>query len=256
MVSLYKGLFAIYLAVGGLCMIFGGVFLHFYPNACVLYLVLLITILSGTIAILTRIAKNRFQRDVMSLLENCYARAYIDELTKLLGKKRGKRFESMYASLSALGYDVLGDYDSLYASCMNIKVKSYMFFYHRRMFTYYLHSKELAEAIAEQDALKTLAASTKNKAVLAQINNFIDECEYALKFNRGDLEGVEEYYTKMLNQEGDIPLISRVSYACALGKVLIAKGRKEEAKTHFEFVSSRGGDSKFKKSADELLAEW
>lgn len=256
MVSLYKGLLAIYFVVSGLCMIFGGVFLYFYPNAFVLFLVILIAILTATITLLHRSAKKRFQSEVMSLLDNCFANAFLEKLTMRLGKKRGKRFESMYASLAALGYDVLGDYESLYASCMNIKDKSYMPFYHRRMFTYYVNMNDLEKAKAERDALESLAASARNKAVLTMIEGFLDESKYSLKFRLGDLEGVEEYYTEMLNKDGNIPLISRVSYAYVLSVVLIAKNRKEEAKDHLIFVSSRGGDTKYKKGADKLLAEW
>ena len=256
MVSIYKSLLAVYFSVGVLCLIGGGIFLNHFPDASVVYFVLLIAILFVTIKILTRIAKRRFQRDALSLLDNCNVRAYLEALTRLIGKKRGKRFVSMYSSLSALGYDVLGDYDSLYSSCMNIKDKTYMPFYHRRMFTYYIKKNELDKARGEREALQTIASATKNKAVLKMIEGFVTECDYSLKFHTGDLEGVEEYYTEMLNKEGNLPLITRVSYACVLSEVLIAKNRKEEAKDHLIFVSSRGGDTKYKKLADKLLAEW
>ena len=257
MVSLYKRLLIVYFFVAVLCMIGGGIFLNHFRNTSgfVVYLITMIAILYVTISILSGIAKKRFKNEVLSLFDNCCANAYIEEVKRLLSKKRSRRFVSMYACLLSVGYDVLGDYRSLYESCLKIKDKSYMPYYHRRMFTYFLSIKDLTKAKEEIEELEALAASSKNKAELEVINCFLNDCNNALKFHLGNLDGVEEYYTQMLNK-GDIPLISRVSYAYALSEVLIAKNRKEEAKDHLIFASSRGGDTKYKTSADKLLEMW
>lgn len=254
MVSLYKGLMAIYFGVAALCMVGGYVYLTHYPNGLLEYLIVMILILGATITILHRAALNRFAREVTSLFNNCFVNAYIQALTDSIGKKHSKSFRSSYACLTAQAYEALGDYDSLYASCQNITLRSHMPIFHRRMFSYYLNRKEMEFAKDQITALNALSASAKNRAGKILIDNFIKECENAYQVRLGNYDDAEKNYTEMLNKEGDIPLITRVSYAFALGQVLVLKGKKDEAKTHLLFVSSRGGDTIYKKDADKLLS--
>ena len=142
-------------------MIGGYAFLTRFPNHYIVYFVSLITILGVTITILHKISRKKFEDEVMTHLHNCRVGIFIDEVTKLMGKRRGRQVSSFYASLCATGYDILGDYDALYASCQNIKLKSHMPVYHRRMFTYYLSRNELDYAKDALDALSKLVAAEK-----------------------------------------------------------------------------------------------
>lgn len=255
MVSLYKGLMAIYFGVAALCMVGGYVYLTHYPNGFVEYLITLLVILAATISILHRLAKEKFDREVTSLFYNCFVNAYIQALTDSIGKKRSRGFRSSFACLTAQAYEALGDYDSLYASCQNITIRSHMPIFHRRMFSYYLNRGEMEFAKEQITVLNALSASSKNRAGKTLIDRFIKECENAYQVRMGNYDDAEKNYTEMLGKEGDIPLITRVSYAFALGQVLVLKGKKDEAHTHLIFVSSKGGDTKYKKDADKLLAQ-
>ena len=255
MISLYKRLFATYLFIGVLCLIGGAVFLKNHPVGFFVYLITLIVILCITINILHNASKKKFKEEVLTHLENCRAGIFIEELTKLMGKKRGRQISSFYASLCATGYDVLGDYDALYASCQNIKLKSHMPLYHRRMFSYYLSRGELDFAKDALNALSALAAKEKIPAEKKVIVQFVEECKRAIQVRSGEYDEPLKYYREMLNSTEESTLVSRVSYAHAYGEALFRKGDKEAAKEPLTFASSRGGDTKYKRQADKLLAE-
>ncbi|MBR1905673.1 MAG: hypothetical protein IJ819_04370 [Clostridiales bacterium] len=206
-----------------------------------------------TIFILRKIANKKFQSEVVSHLHNCNVGLYIASLTKLLGTRRDKLDQSMYACLSSVGYEVLGDYDSLYASCQNIKLKMHMPIYHRRMFSYYFINKDLEHARNEADILTALAAKERNLKEKKVIEDMEAECRRTLRVNDGDYDEALDYFSEMLKSTDPHPLITRVSCSYAYGKLLYLTGNSEAAKEPLLFASSRGGDTKYKKNADELL---
>lgn len=236
-------------------MIGGGIFLNKHPDGFVVYLITILVILCITINILHNLSKKKFKEEVLTHLDNCRAGIFIEELTKLLGTRRDRQMKSFYYSLCATGYDVLGDYDALFASCQNIKLRSHMPVYHRRMFTYYLSRNELDYAKDALNALSALAAAEKIPAEKKVILGFVEECKRALQVREGEYEEPVKYYREMLNSTESKPLVSRVSYACALGEALVNKGDKEAAREPLQFASSRGGDTKYQKQADKILKE-
>ena len=236
-------------------MIGGVIFLKKHTDGYVTYLVAIIVILCITISILHNISKKKFKEEVLTHLDNCRAGMFIEELTELAGTKRSRQIRSFYASLCATGYDVLGDYDALYASCQNIKLRSHMPVYHRRMFSYYLSRNEIEYAKDAVNALSSLAAAEKIPAEKKVIVQFEEECKRALQVNFGEYEEPIDFYREMLKSTENKPLVTRVSYAAALGNALVLKGEKEAAEEPLLFASSRGGDTKYKKQADRLLKE-
>lgn len=253
MVSLYKRLFITYFFIGALCMIGGYAFLTRFPNLYIVYFVSLLTILGITITILHKISRKKFEDEVMTHLHNCRVGIFIEEVTKLMGKRRGRQVSSFYASLCATGYDILGDYDALYASCQNIKLKSHMPVYHRRMFTYYLSRNELDYAKNALDALSKLAAAQKIPSEKKVIILFEEECKRALQVRNGEYEEPLKYSREIIKSADPMPLVSRVSWSYVYGELLYLTGETEAAKEPLLFASSRGGDTKYKKAADNLL---
>lgn len=255
MVSLYKRLLATYLFVGVLCIIGGTIFLRKHPDRFAVYYIALILLLLITIGILSNIAKTKFKSEILSHLDNCRVGIFLEELTKLMGKRRDKRMRSFYSSLCAVGYEALGDYDSLFASCQNIKLKAHMPVYHRRMCSYYIERNEIDYAKDAITALSALAAAEKNKAEKKLILQMEEECRRALQVHMGEYGEPLKYYKEMLKSTEGKPLISRVSYAYSYGSILFMTGDKKAAEEPLLFASSRGGDTKYKKRADKLLAE-
>ena len=244
---------AAYIFVAVLCTIGGLIYIGRYPGRYYVYFPVLIAVLIATIAILSSIAKKKFKEEVLSHLDNCRTGIFLEELTKVMGKKRGKRESSFYASLCATGYDVLGDYDSLYASCRNIKLRVHMPVYHRRMFSYYISRNEVDHAKDALAALTALAAEEKNPAEKKVITGFEEECKRALQVHTGEYNEPINYYSEMLKSMESKPLVTRVSYAYALGSALVMNGDLEEAKEPLLFAASRGGDTKYRRQAEELL---
>ena len=255
MVSYYKSLLAAYYSVGAVCIILGYFYLLRHPKGYASYFITLIAVMSFTLVFLSKAAKRRFQKEVSSHLENCRAGLYLEELTKVMGRKRSKHHRSLYACLSSVGYDVLGDYDSLYACCQNITMRSHMPLYHRRMFTYYLSRNELDYAKDAVTALSALADKEKNQAEKKIIQDYVQECERALRVRMGEYDEALKYYAEMIKSTDQHPLITRVSWACVYGEILVKTGNKQAAEEPLLFASSRGGDTKYKAIADKLLAE-
>ena len=196
MVSYYKSLLAAYYSVGAVCIILGYFYLLRHPKGYTSYFITLIAVMSFTLVFLSKAAKRRFQKEVSSHLENCRAGLYLEELTKVMGRKRSNHHRSLYACLSSVGYDVLGDYDSLYASCQNITMRSHMPLYHRRMFTYYLSRNELDYAKDAVTALSALADKEKNRAEKKIIQDYVQDS--TLRFATGDLS-IEQDWDAYLN---------------------------------------------------------
>lgn len=255
MVELYKGLNAIYW-IGSTVLVAAVCYVGFYHQQYVM-----ITLGAGfllcvlLLLILGRIAREKFKDEVMFCLYNCRANDYLDRLTSRMGGSRNKTIKSSCAYLTALGYDVLGDYEAMKDACLRITLKVHMSEYHRHMFTYYLSKDNLEFAEQELEALRDFAVKRKNFKDKELLEGYVTGCEYALKFKKSDMEGVEEYYTKMLEESKTGPLISRVSFSVILGRILMQKGDKEKAEELLKFAAANGGDTKYKVLAEKALAE-
>ncbi len=59
----------------------------------------------------------------------------------------------------------------------------------------------------------------------------------------------------MLEKLGDSAKLGKVSYSYALGKLLVLKGDPVRAEEYLKFASENGGDTKYKKYADERLSQ-
>ena len=69
----------------------------------------------------------------------------------------------------------------------------------------------------------------------------------------GNYDGAEEHYKKMLETIKPLCPLTEVSYSYALGKLLILKGEPEKAKEYLNVACEKGGDTKFRKFAEEKL---
>ena len=84
---------------------------------------------------------------------------------------------------------------------------------------------------------------------------FEEECKRALQVHDGEYEEPMKYLSEKIKSTGPEPLVTRVNWSYAYGELLYLTGDKEAAKEPLMFASSRGGDTKYKKQADKLLAE-
>lgn len=253
MISLYKGLYAVYLSVAALCAAGAAVAVYFYPTQAISIVSIAIIIYGFTGIFIIRITREKFKNEVMALLYNCRAHDFMDKVDELFKDKRSKAHKSTYAWLKALGYDVLGDYEAMYESCQNITKKSHMSEYHRRMITYYVEKNDIERAKDEIEKLKVLSSTTSGPDKM-MIDRYIGEGTRAIKLKLHDVEGMDSYYEGESDNTGSV-LISKVSFAESYGQVLIIKGEKEKARQQLLFASENGGDTKYKKYADKLLAE-
>lgn len=255
MVTIYKSLTAVYYAVGAVCIIIGYFYMTVFHGSFAIDLTVLIAVMFLTYFILLKLAKIKFNKEVTTHLHNCRVGIYLEELTKVMGRMRDKDHRSLYACFSAVAYNVLGDYDAVYASCQSIKRESHMPIYHVQMFTYYLSRNELDYAQDAINALSALAEKEKNSADKKIIQDFMGECRRALQVHSGEYDGPLKYYREMLKSTEPHPLLSRVSWSYVYGQILVKTGEKQAAEEPLLFASSRGGDTKFKKGADKLLKE-
>lgn len=253
MISLYKGLYAVYLSVAALCAAGAAVAVYFYPTQAISIVSIAIIIFGFTGIFIIRITREKFKNEVMSLLYNCRAQDFMDKVDELFKDKHSKAHKSTYAWLKALGYDVIGDFDAMYECCQNITKKSHMSEYHRRMITYYVEKDNIERAKDEIEKLKVLSSTTSGPDKI-MIDRYIGEGTRAIKLKLHDVEDLDKFYEGESTDAGSV-LLSLVSFAETYGQVLIIKGEKEKARKQLLFASENGGDTKYKKYADKLLAE-
>lgn len=251
MISIYKGYRAVYWAVGIACVLCTAVCTYYFPKYAIAIISLMAIIIFSTMMILMRATKNKFKNEVMSLLYDCRAQDYIEKVESLLGKRRSSNLRSTYSWLMALGYEVIGDFETMREHCMNITKKSHRSEYHRRMCIYFVEKNEIELANKELESLKVLAAAAKGPEI-AHLNYFVGECVNAVKVKTNDFEGLDQYYASSGMANNPV-LLTRVSVAETSGYVLLKIGKTEEAIKQLEFASKYGGDTKFKRYADILL---
>ena len=76
-----------------------------------------------------------------------------------------------------------------------------------------------------------------------------------IRVKEGILDGAEEFYSELYEQCDDQALIVRVSLSYTLGNIILQKGDRERALPYLKFASENGGDTKYKKLSDGLLAK-
>ena len=254
MISLYKSLHIVFWVVAIICAVGAVVFSWLYPEQVISIISIAVIFFGFTGIFIIRMARDKFKREVMALLYECRANEFLDKVDELFKDKNSKSGKSTYAWLTALGYDVLGDNESMLKSCQNITEKSHMPEYHRRMITYYVDIDEIDKANTEIEKLKILSsrASGPDKGLIEQ---YIGEGIRAIRIRLNDVEGMDQFYEGSSGIDVQTVLLSKVSYAQSYGKVLILKGENEKARQQLLFASKYGGDTKYKKIADTLLSQ-
>lgn len=256
MLFCYPSLRITYYGIGILLVVGSAVFTCYHPNLLFLDLIFAILFVVVLILVLTKIALKMFTKEVISLLQNCHVREYMDKLDKRMGKVRAPRMISSYVAFSALGYIMLGDYDAAFDCCQKITSVECKPDYYRFMIEYYLNRGLMDQADKTLCDFKAFAAESKKKNVIKLCNRHMKDVEFAVNVRKGILDGAEEYYFKRLNDdEIKKVLISQVSFSYGYGKVLVMKGERERAKEYLRFASENGGDTKYTALAGSLLTE-
>ena len=203
--------------------------------------------------IFTRLTSKKFSNEVFPLFYNCQVHKFIDETNRLLAKKAKGPVVSLYNSVVARGYGSIDDYDSVYECCRKIKTKSYKSEYHRLMIEYCLKNNQFDKANEEIEALRKLMEKMKNPKYIEGCDTSIKNAEFYMRIQQGNYEGAEEHYLKQLDTIKPLYPITEASYSFALGKLLILKGEPERARKYLQVANDLGGDTKYKKFAEELL---
>ena len=180
---------------------------------------------------------------------------YLNRIDKLMGKKRFRSDKSAYAYLSSMGYSALGDYDESFERAQNITVRSHMPEYYKRAADYYINKGDLEKASESLSELSELGRSITSPVYRDQILIFVKGREYMIRVKEGILDGAEEFYSELYEQCDDQALIVRVSVSYTLGNIILQKGDRERALPYLKFASENGGDTKYKKLSDGLLAK-
>ena len=202
----------------------------------------------------TRLTSKKLANEVIVLLNDCRIHDYINEVDRLLSKKKGPT-RSMYNYMIAAGYSMLNDYDKVYECCQKITVRSHMSEYHVRMIDYYLNKEQFELAEKEMEEMKKLLSKMKKKSTKAGYEMSLKSAEYALRIRRGDYGGAEEFYLGVLASPNTKANITRTSYSYALGKLLVLKGDPEGARPYLKTSIETAGDSKYKEFSEKKLAE-
>ena len=95
----------------------------------------------------------------------------------------------------------------------------------------------------------------KNPKYIESCEDSIKNAEFYMRIQQGNYEGAEEHYQKQLDTIKPLYPITEASYSHALGKLLFLKGEPERARKYLQVAIDLGGDTKYKKFAEELLQE-
>ena len=127
--------------------------------------------------------------------------------------------------------------------------------YYKRVIDYYISKGDYEAASENLSELSELGRSITSPVYRDQITIFVKAREYNIRIKQGILDGAEEFYSELYKQCDDQALIVRVSVSYTLGDIILQKGDKERAYPYLKFASENGGDTKYKKLSDELLAK-
>lgn len=257
MISIYRKYHIAYWCVGIIdIIVMVAVMIGFWRD--VWYFPVLVTL--GTIpfimvdvVVFMRLASKKLSKEVLPLFYNCQVHEFINELNRLFAKKAKGANISLYNSLVARGYGSIDDYDSVYECCQKIKAKGYKAECHRSMIEYYLKNEQFDKAQEEMEALRKLMEKMKNPKYIEGCDTSIKNAEFYIRIKQGNYEGAEEHYQKQLDTIKPLYPITEASYSHALGKLLFLKGEPERARKYLQKAVDLGGDTKYKKFAEELL---
>ena len=255
MISKFKSLLAIYVFVGALCVTGAGYLTYLYPDKSHLWLILAFTVILLTMLTLSKIGRKKFKDEILSYYLDCHVKEYLDRVEKLMGKKHFRSDKSAYAYLTSMGYSALGDYDESFERAKKITVRSHMPEYYKRAVDYYIDKGDFDEASKNLSELADIGSRISSPVYRDQILIFVKGREYIIRVKAGILDGAEEFYSELYKQCDDQALIVRVSVSYTLGDIILKKGDKERALPYLKFASENGGDTKYKKLSDELLAK-
>ncbi|MBR4431198.1 MAG: hypothetical protein IKS75_07875, partial [Clostridiales bacterium] len=126
---------------------------------------------------------------------------------------------------------------------------------YKRAVDYYIDKGDFDEASKNLSELADIGSRISSPVYRDQITIFVKAREYNIRIKQGILDGAEEFYSELYKQCDDQPLIVRASVSVMLGDIILQKGDKERAYPYLKFASENGGDTKYKKLSDELLAK-
>ena len=203
--------------------------------------------------VFTRLATKKLSNEVIVLINECRANDYINALKSLFDKKAKGPVVNSYNVLLAEGYAVIDDYDAVYECCQNIRSKAYLSARRNCMIGYYLKNGQREMAENEMEELRKMLATIKNQDYKENLENSLKNAEYTIRIMDGNYDGAEEHYMKMLATIKPLYPLTEVSYSYALGRLLILKGEAERAKQYLNVAYEKGGDTKYRKFAEEKL---
>ena len=258
MIHLYKKYHIAYWLIGSaliVCMIVsmillwnkfpGAPFLPFFPTV---FLVLV------NAAVFTRLTSKKINNEIMPFLGNCEAHRYLSEIHALFnGKANNRVIITIYNTFLASGYAVIDDYDSVYECCQKITSKNYLVARSSSMIDYYVSKGMFEQAKNEIEVLRKLLEKVKNPKFKEGFEIHIMNAEYAMRIKQGNYEGAEEHYKKMMETVKPLLPIGKASYSYALGKLFVLKGEPDKAREYLQVAYDLGGDTKYKKFAEQNL---
>ena len=204
-------------------------------------------------SVFTYLATRKLSNEVTVLINECKANEYINSLNSLFAKQTKPSAVSPYNFMLARGYAVIDDYDTVYECCQKIKLKAYQVVRRECMIDYYLNKGEIAQAEAEMTELRKQLPKIRNQKSRESFETSLKNFEYAIRIKNGDYEGAEEHFKKVLATTTPLYTLTEVSYSYSLGKLLILKGEPERAKEYLKVAYEKGGDTKYRKYAEEKL---
>lgn len=222
-------------------------FLVFFPTLILIFV---------NASVFTMLTSKKLNDEVTTLLLNCQANDYINALKSLFKDKASKGvIVSIYNTFLAMGYVAIDDYDSVYDCCQKITAKNYQTEKCKSMIEYYLAKDQIEQAQQEIEKLKELTGKLKPSKYKEGTETSIKNAEYVIRIKQGNYEGAEEHFLKMLDTIKPLYPLSKASYSYSLGRLLVLKGEPERAKEYLQAAYDVGGDTKYRKKAEEQLAK-
>lgn len=256
MVNLYKRTFITYWVIAVILLAGLWAWLTLRPQDFAVALFVMLVVILATVFILKRISAKLFNEEVMAPFLNCQINEFMEKLDKRLSRKRSANNRSSYYYLKAMGYNALGDYDKEYECAQNVSGQAYRAEYYKHHINYFINKDMFTEALDYMKQLEEYMPGVRNQQYRESIELFLKTSDYAIKVRQGDYEGAEEFLSEVVEKSSDEPMITRVSYTYNLAKVIFLKGKDMElAGKYFRFVIENAGDTKFRKLAEEKLAQ-
>ncbi len=195
----------------------------------------------------------------MTLLENCEARAYADELEKLLPKAKDDVTKNLLNLNLSAAYSDIGRDDFMAHYIFSVKITKktaapHKFVYHCNLFSHYIHIGELELAEKELENAANVLPSPKIKGRLKEMfAKHLELNKAELEMARGSFDGAEELFTASWNEAKT--LREKVTTKYTLGKICEHYGRIDEARECYKFAVENGKGIRPAVEASERLAE-